>query len=424
MLEVEWRAAAALVELPTPHHGPMAGYAHRSADATGTADPLEANLLLLENIAGGRVLWISIDSVAVPGDLRAAIVTSVAAATDLGPEEVICAASHTHAAPAGWVGTIHPALPADQDLSAIRAVADTIADTAAGLVPVPTSLTWAQGLVAGVGSNRHHPDGPTDQSAGVLVVGAPEGPVAVLFDYACHPTVLGPDNLLLSADWVGATRTHLRRNLSPELPVVFLQGCAGDQSTRFHRQVQSVDELHRLGALVGEAILAALPGTPVDPGAIVLQREDVTLTTRSPDDHDLHTAGPTEVPDDRVGPDDARRLMASLSEGRRARLATIDADLPAEMVLPLSLVRVGDRQWLHTSVELYSAAGQRIRRAAPTARVIGYADGYHSYLADPTTVETNQYEAMSSYFDPEQTERFVTRCLDLIRTRSNQGMSA
>lgn len=394
----------------------MAGYAQRNAPATGTADPLEANLLLLEDSIGGRVLWISIDAVAVRPALRAAIVTNVAAATTLRPEEIICVASHTHAAPAGWVGSIHPALPADLDPAAIRAAAETIGATAAGLAPEPTTLTWSQGLVDGVGSNRHDPAGPTDQSVGVLVVGAPSGPLAVLYDYACHPTVLGHDNLHWSADWVGAARTTLRTRLSPTLPVLFLQGCAGDQSTRFHRQAQSLDEVHRLGALVGEAIVAAPPGTLITPGPISVRRDQVRLATRGADDQAVPVPGPDVATRGHVGPEDRRRLRASRQEGRRARLAAIDADLPGEMSLPLSLVRVGDRQWLHTSVELYSAAGQRLRSAVPTLRVIGYTDDYHSYLADPLTVADHQYEAMSSYFDREQTEYFVAWCLALAGT--------
>lgn len=399
----------------------MAGYAHRNAPATGTADPLEANLLLLEDAADGRVLWVSIDAVAVRPALRAAIVSGVAAVTTLRPDEIVCVASHTHAGPTGWVGSIHPALPADHDPTAIGAAATAIATAAAGLVPEPTTLTWAEGTVDGVGSNRHDPAGPTDQSVGVLVVGTLPDPVAVLYDYACHPTVLGHDNLRWSADWVGATRTSLRTRLSPTLPVLFLQGCAGDQSTRFHRREQSIEEMHRLGARVAEAILAALPGAPLARGPISVQRDQVTLTTRGVDDQNPTTGEPVD-PDvgttSEVGPDDRRRLAASRQEGRRARLATIDADLPDAMILPLSLVRIGERQWLHNSVELYSAVGQRLRDAAPTVRVIGYTDDYHSYLVDPLTVADNQYEAMSSYFDRDQTERFVTQCLAFIGSES------
>lgn len=397
----------------------MAGYAHRDDPATGTADPLEANLLLLEDSTGGRVLWISVDAVAVMPVLRDAIATEVTAVTAVRTEQIVCVASHTHAAPAGWVGTIHPGLPTDLDRSAVRAVATAIAGAAAGLAPVPTELSWAQGSVYGVGGNRHDPDGPTDQSVGILVVGPASEPVALLYDYACHPTVLGADNLRWSADWVGATRASLRGRLSSSLPVLFLQGCAGDQSTRFHRREQSTEEVGRLGTLVADAILAATPGVPLTPGPINVRQEGLALAVRTDDDHELLTADDAGGVPGHVDPRNRRRLEASLREGRRARLATINADLPAELTLPLSLVRIGDRAWLHTSVELYSAAGLRLRQAVPTLRVIGYTDDYHSYLADPDTVEANQYEAMSSFFDPEQTERFVTHCLALARSGSS-----
>jgi hypothetical protein len=47
-----------------------------------------------------------------------------------------------------------------------------------------------------------------------------------LFHYSCHLTVLGVENYLISADWLGPVRTKLQKELG--IPVMFLQGAEGN----------------------------------------------------------------------------------------------------------------------------------------------------------------------------------------------------
>lgn len=53
----------------------------------------------------------------------------------------------------------------------------------------------------------------------------------LIFTLACHPTAMGPDNRLLSADYPGAAR-HLLETDNPGLTAVFLQGCGADIKPR------------------------------------------------------------------------------------------------------------------------------------------------------------------------------------------------
>ncbi len=68
----------------------------------------------------------------------------------------------------------------------------------------------------------------------VLEVRADEGSVlAVLALHGCHPTVLSADNTLVSGDLVWGLRERVAAAL-PGVPVAYLPGGAGDQSTRQH----------------------------------------------------------------------------------------------------------------------------------------------------------------------------------------------
>ncbi len=49
----------------------------------------------------------------------------------------------------------------------------------------------------------------------------------LLYNYACHPTSMGPDNYLISADYPGVVRRNLEEQ-NPGMIAMFLQGCGAD----------------------------------------------------------------------------------------------------------------------------------------------------------------------------------------------------
>jgi neutral ceramidase len=49
----------------------------------------------------------------------------------------------------------------------------------------------------------------------------------LIYNYACHPTTLGPDNYWISADYPGMVRKHLEEKNEGLVPM-FLQGCGAD----------------------------------------------------------------------------------------------------------------------------------------------------------------------------------------------------
>jgi hypothetical protein len=69
---------------------------------------------------------------------------------------------------------------------------------------------------------------PLDPTVNVLEVFDSDGrPKAVLVNYACHPSVLGPDNLDYLADYPGALRRYVEAQI-PGALYLFVQGGAGD----------------------------------------------------------------------------------------------------------------------------------------------------------------------------------------------------
>ena len=81
------------------------------------------------------------------------------------------------------------------------------------------------GSVQGIGRNRNDPqEGAVDDQVIVVRVDDGDGqPLAVMMNYGCHPTVLGHQNLLFSADYPGAARQALNA-IYPETVFLYTNG--------------------------------------------------------------------------------------------------------------------------------------------------------------------------------------------------------
>ena len=81
--------------------------------------------------------------------------------------------------------------------------------------------------------------------------------IAVLVNYACHPTTLGWENLLISPDYVGALREVVEVNTGGKL--LFLQGASGDlaPSEQYSGDTTLAD---KHGKKLGYAVLSTLSG--------------------------------------------------------------------------------------------------------------------------------------------------------------------
>lgn len=429
-------AAAVSTDVTPPPGHPLGGYLSRhDAASTGTHDPLTATLVHVRDTAGPGVLWVALDALGLPEATTASIRSGIAAAARVPADAVLVCSSHTHSGPDAWLPRRQSftTLPPDEGL--VSDLVDRLS-TAAGKLGArrrPVTATWGVAADVGVGTNRNDPTGPHDDTAGVLTLRAADGePVAVLVDYACHPTVLNHDNLHYSADFPGAARTVAATGLSALAgrdarppAVAFLQGAAGDASPRFTRRGQSFAEAARLGGMLGAAtIRGALAGeeTTVQGAVPVVHRAAVELPVRSltaPEElrarlERAETAW-RELADRPAAPE--TRIARSRYEGALLLARMHEADLPPTMRLPLAVVTFGDVAWAHVPVELFASLGQAIAEGSPYpyTRVVGYTDDYLGYVADAAAHEAQTYEAGSSFFDAAAGSALVDAVVALLR---------
>ncbi|GAA3577716.1 hypothetical protein [Kribbella ginsengisoli] len=418
-------AAVSLDVTPPPGHR-LDGYAAREGNATGTADPLRATMIWLSTADSPGVLWLSLDAIAVGTELVAELSTAAGAAAGIPPECVLVCASHTHSAPAGWSGQIHPVIPVQREPALYEPL--TAAVASAVLERHPVRASWRSTEVIGVGTNRHRRNGPHDNTAGILTLhSVADGSLsAVLLDFACHPTTYGPENNLYSADWPGATRTTLTR--LTEAPVVgFLQGAAGDVSPRFTRQGRGAPEVARLGGLLATRVAAAIaaPGLDLPSEAPTIRRTTVSLKVRDlPTPPDLEAVVATAEAGLHTGQDDpTQRIAQTRLDGARGQSLMAAANLPLTLDLPISVVMLGDVAWVHLPIELFASHGCFLQADSPhpITRVIGYTDGYYGYVVDPDAAHHGTYEALITYFDQPTTQTLLTSATNLLSHEVLEG---
>lgn len=256
------RVALGKIEITPPVGSPMAGYSARKGKAESIHDPLWAKLMLVEGEEASLAF--------ITFDLRR--ITSpriIEGLNSLGIGHVILAASHTHSGP----NADDESFPTPST-SWKHSVEERVIDLAkrAREQSFPAKLAVGRSSIF-LGHNRRAVDAsgnvtmlwrnedriptyPLDPTVTVIRIDDDRGePRAALVHYACHPVVLGPDNLAISADYPGAMRDRLAEliadDLGNDIEVFFLQGAAGDINP--YNDKQPIDqggfeEMARVGA--------------------------------------------------------------------------------------------------------------------------------------------------------------------------------
>lgn len=383
-------AGVAEIEITPPANGPMDGYMARDGESEGRHDPLMAQVLVLKQGEACAAV-VTLDVLAVSADWAAPLRQTLARLLNTSPDAILICPSHTHCGPLGlqtWF-PLGDEPPLDVNLAQwIQARLVQAAQTAvAGLRPV--RLEWSQGELHGLGGDRNQPTAHTDSRLTVLRLQPDDDqPLAILFHYACHPTILGADTRLYSADFPGASRARLRE-VYPQAISLYLNGASGDISPRFNRRDQSFDEVNRLGNLLAERVVELLrTAQPLEGETIGWRSFDLQLPFRS-----LNLMPP---------------VIASQT-GRRAQTQAQGAALQSKMqaalagraghTIQLSQLQIGDCTLCGIPGEPFNALAAALRPVSPLALVVGLANDYAGYFPTQAAIDAQTYEALSSPYD-------------------------
>lgn len=285
------QAGLAQVEITPPLGSPMWGYDSRKEGANGVHDPLMAKILILKSTETtiALVSWDVCEFQLPP--LHRQI-------KDIGVDHLLLLCSHTHAGPSldepfpsednPWKKTVEKRI-----FSAIQEAQKQM---------FPAFLAAGEGAITlGYNRLRRDPDGfattlfenperipigPVDPTVGVIRIADDRGKIrAVIVHYGCHPVVLGPNNLKISADYVGSMYRTVEKELGNGALCLFAQGGAGDINPLFMARGEGHEEdfapVDKMGEMLAREVLAVLSRMESKPGLSTQLRASVeTLSAR------------------------------------------------------------------------------------------------------------------------------------------------
>jgi len=195
----------------------MAGYGSRQS--TGVHDDLRSRALVVE---GDSSIWaLSANDICFFSESTVSqIREQVSARTSIPAGNVFVCTAHTHSGP-------YDNHPDDWERPLVDLVADAIVQ--AYECRAPARVGAGRGRLDGYTINRRFIDQPTDPGMAVLRVEDLEGKVlGLVVNWNCHAVVLGPDNLLISADFPGVASTQLEARLRGEAVSLYVNGGTGN----------------------------------------------------------------------------------------------------------------------------------------------------------------------------------------------------
>jgi hypothetical protein len=434
------RAGVACVDISPGPGVPLAGYPHFPRPNTGIHDPLYAGCIVLED-GITRLALVCMDLLMISRRYVRAIRQKAEAQTGIPAANIMICCSHTHSSPWGaeWFELGKTTGELIRPEAAYMAVlenklVDLIAGSARELFDARMAVDKIScGRECGIGGNRRDPNGPADPEVWAAGVQDSRGTWrACLVRYALHPTVIHEDSSLVTADYPAYIREELSQRY-PGMILLFAQGAAGDQSTRYFRQGQSFAEAGRIGKAIGCAAGEVLARMAASGGirlgvwsatvALALRKlpgraEMESRVTRAKTRYAaLKAAGASYLDVQNanltvLGEEDT--LAFVLMKERGVAMGFIEDELPAEV----QVIGIGDTRIVCLPGEVFVEFGRRIQAASPFPKtfVVTLANGIlPGYVCTAEAYSTGGYEAGASLLTHEAGEALTTAAVNLLQ---------
>ncbi|HAC91825.1 MAG TPA: hypothetical protein DCF63_14540 [Planctomycetaceae bacterium] len=252
----------------------MAGYASRTAPFQEVAIDLWSKAILLQDSGGNQLLLVTLDLVGLGHGMSTQIIQAIQDQHQLHRSQIVLSTSHTHSGPV--VGdNLRPMysyqLPAEQQelilqyshflksqiMLAVQQAFDTKhpVELKRGTGSASFATNRRANVEADVPKRRASGqlEGPVDHSVPVLVAyKADKSPLAIVFGYACHATVLS--GYRISGDYPGYAQIELERSY-PGCTAMFWAGCGADQNPLPRRTEELAEHYGQCLALAVRSVL-------------------------------------------------------------------------------------------------------------------------------------------------------------------------
>lgn len=405
----------------TPPMGlPMAGFAARPSGCTGVHDDLYAKALILAN-GCSTVVLLCLDILWIDRLLTEAIRNAITDEIDIPGDSIMICTSHNHSGPdlndpecSDWVPIFKEQV--------VGAVVDAWQSRTEASIGVGSTNVY------GIGVNRRGRN-ILDSSVGIIKVERGEGyPDAVVMNYTCHAVVLGPDNLLITADYPGYAQRGIETSLrKKETVALFANGAAGDINTGHSADAcgigaftpgRTYERAEELGTRLADAVLAVLPDIQTqDDIELGLVRVDWTADYRTDmDSEEEITARMTQLKEllaSKHGEHDEEWTQASIElmykEEILENVKEANAAESWRRITEVQAIRIGDAVLVALPGEVFVQLGLAIKEASPFpfTFIAGYANDNLGYIPTEEAFAEGGYEVATARFAKETGAKLV-----------------
>jgi hypothetical protein len=256
-------------------------------------------------------------------------------------------------------------------------------------------------------------------------------PIATHVNYGCHPTTLGPDNLLYSADYPGVLCRIVDEAVGGV--TIFSTGPQGDVNPGGYspegsmvgivvpwRTFESAERYGRTLADVTIGVRDSLVPAPSarawgDSQVLELQRKALPDPETAQRTAEQARASATAVEAAALTPDATYHALvaAAYAELLAAQAAVPDRDRPVRV--RVSALALGPLLHLGVEGELFVALGQEVRSAlgTDTTCIAALCDGTVGYIPTAEAFEVGGYEPNASVLVPGEGERLADALITL-----------
>ena len=307
MVMSQFNAGVSQVNITGPIGSTMYGYGARgSALSTGVHDSLYARTLILSD-GRVKVALVTLDMGAIYATSTRRIRKGLS--EKLGLNHLMLIASHSHSTPTNLENFPSEGDPWLKEIE--RRITRSIIDANQNLQPafIASSkgevnegfnrrLVKVNGEVTMMWRNEERiPTSPLDYELGVIHIKTKDKSLATLVNFACHPVVLGPDNLEYSADYPGAVSRKVSEAIGGQ--VMYLPGAQGDINPFEDKQPVEqggFEQVDRLGSEIAKEV-QRLIGRMVhyESNLEMFVRKEVIDLAKRQDVNRIHRDVPAEI---------------------------------------------------------------------------------------------------------------------------------
>lgn len=219
----------------------IAGYSRKNK-SIGVLDPIEINTVAFQ--LGKEIIILSLlDSIIIENNVIIPVKNEISKKYGIDKNKIIIGCIHTHSAPAFfkpffedvYIDSKLQSRLINQFIISIDHAIESIKDV---------TYVMQKTTIEGLYGNRNKMNGYSDKDVILFDFYSNNKPYFSLVSMSCHPTILNGTNLKLSADLFGSIRLKFKEKYNRDCMI--MNGCCGDVSTRFYRELSGEEELERV----------------------------------------------------------------------------------------------------------------------------------------------------------------------------------